>query len=40
MAYYYQSHIRNLEDESLIERRKIAAELHEQNILKNSNSTT
>jgi hypothetical protein len=33
MAYYYQSHIRNLEEEALLEKRKIAAELYEKDII-------
>jgi hypothetical protein len=33
MAYYYRSHIRNLEDEAVLEKQKIAAELHEKELI-------
>lgn len=38
MQYYYQSHIRNLEDEVILERRRIDAQLHEEKILKGKES--
>jgi hypothetical protein len=34
MQYYYHSHIRNLEDEALLEKQKISAELHERRVIK------
>jgi len=36
MAYYYHSHIRNLEEEALLEKRKIAAEIYEKDVLESN----
>lgn len=40
MAYYYRTHIRNLEDEAVLEKQKIAAELHEKELMNSRKKQT